>query len=206
MSGRRDDLQGVMFADPAVLPVDVLLMTRHYLGPSARSRIAYSDNDGVMLFANPASRNLPQRRWLELTRWCLTGGPNAGSKQWATARRWLRRRHPDITTVVSYSDPSVGHTGALYRACGWLWAPTWALLRPPPTRGGTWDGIRQQEVKHRWIAVLRPDPDREAVLGIHDAACERRFPWAQYQEPRWYGLRATGGGGDYQRWKREGAA
>jgi hypothetical protein len=193
--------QGVLFDDPTVLPIDALLTGFHYLGPSKRSSLVYQDAFGVMLFANPSSRNLPQQRWLELSRWCITGGPGAGSRQWASARRWLIATRPDITTVVSYSDPSVGHTGALYRACNWLWAPTWALLRPPPTRGGTWDGKTQQEVKHRWVAVLRPDSEREALLGIHDASCERRFPWAEYREPLWFGLKARGGGGDFRKWK-----
>ena len=41
-------------------------------------------------------------------------------------------RDVGVSTVVSYSDPSAGHTGSLYRACNWIWAPTWLRLRPPP--------------------------------------------------------------------------
>src|SRR5262245_32974721 len=102
-----------------------LLARYHYLGPIHRGRV-YRDDAGVMVFANPSSRRLPQDRWLELMRWCIVSDvENAGSQQWARVRRWLIETYSAVTTIVSYSDPSAGHTGALYRACGWLWAPTW---------------------------------------------------------------------------------
>lgn len=94
-----------------------ILTERHYLGP-ARRGFAWSDDHGVMVLAKPTSRRLPQDgTWLELVRWCLDGATNAGSLQWAAAWRGIAATYPEITTFVSYSDPSVGHTGALYRAC-----------------------------------------------------------------------------------------
>jgi hypothetical protein len=140
-----------------LLTADVgpLLDRAHYLGPHIRG-IAYHDELGVMVFCNPASRHLP-RQWLELARWCIeskTG--NAGSRQWGRAVRWLRSVAPDVSTVVSYSDPSVGHDGALYRACGWLWAPTWHRLKPAPTGNGSW-GVEGAiaSVKDRWVCECR---------------------------------------------------
>ena len=59
----------------------------------------------------------------------------------------MRDKYPRCTTIVSYSDPSVGHTGALYRACNWLWAPTWHRLQPPPTGCGSWDGKKRSSPK-----------------------------------------------------------
>lgn len=168
-----------------------ILTDQHYLGPNPRGEV-YRDDYGLMVFANPSSRRLPQSSWLELVRWCITvREKNAGSRQWSAARRWLLEQYPAVTTVVSYSDPSAGHTGALYRACNWFWAPTWHRLRPPPTANGTWDGDTVQATKDRWIFPLRPDASRAALLAIHDACVRARFPWAEYREGR---------GGDYKRW------
>lgn len=175
---------------------------QHYLG-AARRGFAWSDEYGIIVLSNPSSRSLPHDRWLELTRWCLSGEANAGSRQWAAVSAWLMEERPDVTTVVSYSDPGVGHTGALYRACNWLWAPTWHRLRPPPSGNGSWSqGGKIETVKDRWIYPLQPDPGREAILGLKDAACERRWPAAQYREPRVRRgrvVRGTGGG-DYRGW------
>jgi hypothetical protein len=136
-----------------------------------------------MVFANPSSRHLPAD-WLELTRWCLTGGPGAGTRQWASFLKWTRRQRPS-TTIVSYSDPSQGHTGALYRACGWRWAPTWHRLRPPPTGNGKWSAAKAQAVKDRWVYLLAPDERRSKVLNLNDSACERRWPGTSFDEPKW---------------------
>jgi hypothetical protein len=177
------------------MSVNELLAEWHYLGPSTRGD-AYRDDYGVMVFANPSSRRLPQDRWLELVRWCITSTEtNAGSRQWRGARAWLRRTFPDTTTVVSYSDPSHGHDGALYRACNWLWAPTWHRLREPPSGNGKWDGETRQAVKDRWVFCLKRDPERQGLLAIQDDSLRAAMPWAEYREIV---------GGDYRRWLREG--
>ena len=132
----------------------------------------------VMTFSAPSSRRLP-RDWLELSRWCITSG--TGSQHWREALKSI----PDtVSTIVSYSDPSAGHTGALYRACGWVWAPTWHVLRPPPSGNGVRGGKRQ-EVKHRWVYLLKPDDRRQDALCLRDASVAVRYPSAGYREPRW---------------------
>jgi hypothetical protein len=176
------------------MSVSVLLAEHHYLGPSTRGE-SYRDDYGVMVFANPSSRRLPQDRWLELVRWCITSRiTNAGSRQWRAARSWLRVSHPHITTVVSYSDPGHGHDGALYRACNWLWAPTWHRLREPPSGNGTWGGKARQGVKDRWVFCLQRDKERERLLAVNDSSVRKSMPWAEYRD---------GIGGDYRRWLRE---
>lgn len=162
---------------------NAILRERHYLGPTKRGEAFVSDL-GVLVIANPTSRMLPQQRWTELVRWCITGGANSGSKQWA-AWAEMARAERQWTTVVSYSDPSAGHDGALYRASGWLWAPTWQRLRPPPSGGGEWTKGDRQAVKDRWVYLLRPDEERGALLAVRDESIVRRIPWVGYVEPEW---------------------
>ncbi len=144
----------------------------HYLGGTGRGW-AWSDEFGVLVLAKPTARRLPQDgTWLELVRWCLTGERNGGSRQWARVTRWLRAERPEVTTVVSYSDPSVGHTGTLYKACNWTWAPTWHRLFPPPTGNGSWkDGVAQS-VKDRWVYCLQPDSRRDEILSVKDGRAQ----------------------------------
>ena len=169
-----------LFDEP--ISVSARLDANHYLGSSgARGRHVYEDNHGVIVFSGPASRRIPSD-WLELSRWCISPG-GTGSQQWAACLSWLRG-FTSATTIISYSDPSVGHTGALYRACGWEWAPTWHVLRPPPTGAGIRGGKRQ-EAKHRWVYLLRPDERRQEILSLKDAALAKRFPLAGYVEPKW---------------------
>jgi hypothetical protein len=174
----------------------------HYLGDTHRG-IAWSDDFGVIVLAPPTSRRLPCD-WLEISRWCIESTePNAGSRQYAALRREL-----DTTTVVSYSDPGVGHTGALYRACGFLWAPTWLRLREPPSGNGRWTEGERQSVKDRWVDPIRPDERRPDVLAVKDAAIIRRMPWADWREPdsRRGRLRRGTGGADYARFAQQQAA
>lgn len=162
--------------------INAILTEQHYLGPTRRG-IAWQDRFGVIVIANPTARHLPPH-WLELIRWCITSREkNAGSRQWAAFVRALRKLRPDCSTIVSYSDPSVGHTGALYRACNWRWAPTWHRLRPPPTGNGAWKNGEQQSVKDRWVFPLQPDPARAGILAVKDDAILRANPAALYREP-----------------------
>jgi hypothetical protein len=57
---------------------------------------------------------------MELTRLWLADccGPNSESRVVRIAIRLLRKARPDLTMVVAYSDPSVGHDGTIYRAAG----------------------------------------------------------------------------------------
>jgi len=178
-----------------VTDVSHLLNANHYLGASRRG-FALLDRSGCLVFANPSSRRLPTTGWAELVRWCILDG--IGSRQWAQAVSALRRLRPDLTTVVSYSDPSAGHTGALYRASNWLWAPTWHRLRPPPTGNGDW-GTGGQSVKDRWVYCLAPDENRERILSIQDPGLMHKYPWASFKEPRWKRGVPSGGGGDFRR-------
>jgi hypothetical protein len=170
--------------------VKALLQQHHYLGPLAKG-LAWMDEFGCIVISRPTARNIPNT-WLELSRWCITSNvKNAGSRQWACFVKALRNRFCDCTTLVSYSDPSVGHFGALYRACNWWWAPTWHRLRPPPSQNGSWKSGATQSVKDRWVFPLRPDSNRPLVLTIKDKSVLQKYPMSQYKEP---------GGADYKAW------
>ena len=166
---------GWSYATTSLQVANVLLDEFHYLGP-ARRGIAFAGHlDGtlstVQVWRPPAARHLPSDgSWLELCRWCIApyAGANAGSRQHGAFIRWARENMPQVTTLVSYSDPSQGHTGALYKACNWRWAPTWHRLYPPPSGNGSWDGATRQAVKDRWVFDVHPDPDRNEVLRVKD--------------------------------------
>ena len=176
----RDD---VMWYVGSTEEVHALLRSTHYLGPLASGAVRLvlvGRRDGRVVAAQvwklPTARMLPNDgTWLELARWCLTphAGPNAGSRMHRYSVPLLRARK--ALTLISYSDPSVGHTGALYRACNWHWAPHWQRLRPPPTGGGTWDGITMQEPKDRWVFhVSKHDPQRGRLM-CDDAGAVRHW-------------------------------
>lgn len=193
LNGDRDQA-GCEWSIGAAHEANALLANHHYLGPLAAGArltvVGEIDGDTVaaMMWRLPTSRALPaDGSWLELSRWCLTAaaGTNAGSRMHRAAVRIIRRQLPGVTTLVSYSDPRHGHTGALYRACNWQWAPTWHRLRPPPTGNGDW-GTGPQSVKDRWVFAVRPDPIRASTLAVDDLAAIRH--WQRHApdfERRW---------------------
>lgn len=185
--------------EPAMVAAELDL--HHYLGRTGRGW-AWGDERGVLVLGPPTSRSLPAD-WLELSRWCLRGEPNSGSSQWAEVRRHILDTRSTVTTVVSYSDPAAGHDGALYRASGWVWAPTWHRLRPPPTGGGTWNGRDYQTPKDRWVCCLRPDPRRRDVLSLRRPDITSSRPWMLWSEPRFKrGVAVPNTGGvDFKRWR-----
>lgn len=176
-----------------------ILDANHYLGNrGARAKLVYTDACGVIVFSGVSSRRLPAH-WLELSRWCITAG--LGSQQWRACLRWFVPQAPNVTTIVSYSDPSVSHDGALYRACNWVWAPTWHCLREPPTGSGTRGG-KTQRAKHRWVYLLREDSEREERLTLRDESLNRRYPWVGYTEPAWRRGKPVLSGELQGRWRR----
>lgn len=188
------DRAGIVWRPGEAWEANDLLVRHHYLGPlwSGAQLTIVGTTQGepvaAMMWKHPTSRSLPaDGTWLELSRWCLTpaAGDNAGSRMHRAAVRLVREHLPAVTTFVSYSDPTHGHTGALYRACNWQWAPTWHRLRPAPSGHGDW-GTGQQGVKDRWVFCLAPDARRTDVLAVDDAAAVRFWQaHATEQERRW---------------------
>jgi hypothetical protein len=160
------------FSSATVDEVNWLLAAEHYLGPiSAGKRVYAGFVDGELVAAQvyrwPTARMLPaDGTWLELSRWCLTPecGRNAGSRMMRWVATQLRREEPTVQTLVSYSDPVHGHTGALYKASGWVTSPTHHQRRFDldgvgyASGHGSWDGVTVQSPKHRWLYELRQAP------------------------------------------------
>jgi len=122
-------------------------------------RVAYAAESGGLYYAaaiwtNPLSRNLPQRRWLELNRMAVAPDAprNTASRMLAWMARDIRKRLPDVARLISYQDVEA-HTGGIYRAARWT-----ATKR---SDGGEWASVtkdRRQVVcggpKQRWEKVM----------------------------------------------------
>lgn len=190
------DRHDVMWSIDAPSDINPLLAAEHYLGPltsGGHTLVIGGRKSGATVAAQvwrrPTSRRLPaDGTWLELSRWCLTpeAGENAGSRMHRYAVRLIKEHLPNVTTLVSYSDPGHGHDGALYRACNWQWRPTWLRLRPPPGGHGAWVPDEPQSIKDRWVFAVRPDASRESVTFIDDASAIRHWRrTASDAEIRW---------------------
>jgi len=57
----------------------------------------------------------------ELARLYLTDDVPKNSESWAIAKSvwFIRKQHPEVKFLVSYADPSAGHSGTIYRAANW---------------------------------------------------------------------------------------
>lgn len=107
-----------------------IICSHHYTHavPSGKSHYFSFDN-AIIVYSIPANYNIA--RFLlgenkivwELTRlWA----PNDHEKNLLTQAisksiRELLRLEPDISALVSYADPNVGHLGGVYRAASWIY-------------------------------------------------------------------------------------
>ena len=89
----------------------------------------------VAIWSHPISRHLP-KTYLELRRMaiCSNAPKNTASRFIKLMILDIRKRMPDITTVVSYQDTLV-HLGTIYKASGWKQAaeskgPNWKTKWP----------------------------------------------------------------------------
>ena len=79
---------------------------------------------GVIVFALPpretAKRYKVKLAW-ELARLYVMDSEPFNSESWFMARavKFVRATHPQVDLLISYADPSAGHSGAIYRAGNW---------------------------------------------------------------------------------------
>ena len=79
---------------------------------------------GVIVFALPPRETATRYRvsvaW-ELARLYIMDSEPFNSETWfmAKAIKWVRSTFPAVQVLVSYADPSAGHTGVIYKAANW---------------------------------------------------------------------------------------
>ncbi len=117
----------------------------------------------VAIWSKPVARLLPQKTWLELRRFAIApdAPKNTASRMIGWMVREIRRKRPEIETVVSYQDKDV-HTGTIYRASGWK--PV--TLADPRSR--PWNNaarVRNEEQskaeKQRWEKCLERETENQ---------------------------------------------
>ena len=80
---------------------------------------------GVVVFALPPRETMKRYGGLtwELARlWVDDTAPN-NTETYLIGRacRYVRRHHSEVVALVSYADPSAGHSGVIYRASNWVY-------------------------------------------------------------------------------------
>jgi hypothetical protein len=78
---------------------------------------------GVIVFALPpreTSKRYGGETW-ELARLWIDDSVPQNGETWliSAAVRRIRQHHPTVRVLVSYADPSAGHSGVIYRAANW---------------------------------------------------------------------------------------
>ena len=109
------------------------LVRKHYLGrwPGVVVSILgllaedHSRYIGVVVFALPpretAKRYHVSVAW-ELARLFIEDGTPKNTETWFMARAiaYVKRERPEVELLISYADPSAGHSGVIYRAGNWI--------------------------------------------------------------------------------------
>lgn len=80
--------------------------------------------DGVIVFALPPRESVKRyggETW-ELARLYIDDSVPANAETWfiGKAIRHIKRHHRNVKVLVSYADPSAGHSGTIYRASNWI--------------------------------------------------------------------------------------
>lgn len=116
-----------------------------------------------------APYGLTMRQCCELVRIALTKHESNVSRIVRIALLFLKQKCPGIRLVVSYADPSQGHSGGVYQAGNWVYAgksaPT-VCYRDPA--GKLWHGRRasptpnkqKQLVTNKWQKVVQDGKHR----------------------------------------------
>lgn len=79
---------------------------------------------GMIIYALPppeAAVRYGGATWEMARLWIADEVPRNG-ESWLIAQsvKYIRRERPDVTMLVTYADPSVGHSGTIYKASNWV--------------------------------------------------------------------------------------
>lgn len=99
---------------------------------------------GTVIFGGGATPNLLKPYGLgpfegcELVRVSMTTHRTPVSRVIAIALRMLRKAFPGLRLVVSFADPTEGHSGGIYKAGGWIYTGTMGDARYYKINGRIW--------------------------------------------------------------------
>lgn len=105
------------------------MIRQHYIGrwPGVCVLILAAVRDavaiGTIVFALPpreTSKRYGGETW-ELARLWLADSVPKNAETWLIAKavKYIKTNFPRVKTLVSYADPSVGHSGTIYKAANW---------------------------------------------------------------------------------------
>ena len=88
--------------------------------------LAMFDSDrmvGCVVYSAPpkeANKRYGGETW-ELARLYLLDEIPRNAETWLIGKsvKWIRRNHPKVKFLLSYADPSAGHSGTIYKAANW---------------------------------------------------------------------------------------
>ena len=95
---------------PAVVVLTLVMLVRH-------------QSVGVVIFAMPPRETAIRYGGItwELARLFILDEVPRNAETWLLGKavRYVRRHHAEVRFLVSYADPSFGHSGTIYRAANW---------------------------------------------------------------------------------------
>ncbi len=79
---------------------------------------------GCVIYSAPpkeTEKRYGGKTW-ELARLYLLDDVPKNAETWLISQsvKWIRRNNPEVCTLVSYADPSAGHSGTIYKAANWV--------------------------------------------------------------------------------------
>lgn len=153
------------------------MLRRHYLGdaPAVNPLAIRLSVDGVpigcIVFSLPP-RETCQRYggcvW-ELSRLFVLDQIPRNVETWFISQsvKYVKKTHPEVQLLVSYSDPSVGHLGGVYRASNWRVDGITDEGRKTPRFDYIEDGVRMGRASHcRNPEKVRRSPKLRFVMQL----------------------------------------
>lgn len=124
------------------------------------SKICFGAIYGGLFFAtaiwtNPVARNLPQKTWLELRRFAISGdAPRyTATRMLSIMTRIIKKKFPEVLILISYQDIEA-HSGTIYKAAGWK-ATNYHS-------GGSWN---RPNSRNTYTGKPRTRPDLNKAIG-----------------------------------------
>lgn len=138
--------------------VSHMILGGHYLGkfpgvsPCVLGLFCDLQPIGVLIFSLPPRETMARYGVLtwELSRLWVSDDMPGNTETWfiAQAIRHVRKDHPEVGAIVSYADPSAGHSGTIYRAANFTPDGMTDSERLTPRTDYMANGIRYQRRAH----------------------------------------------------------